>query len=70
MDKPNKMKVTISFIVNDANLYELDEPDATYMDGYRWLWEEDRGAALGPLYEDEPTLVSVEPITTYQEKEK
>lgn len=61
MDKPKKMRVTISFIVDDAHLYELDEADATYMDGYRWLWYEDKSAALEPLYEDDPVLVSVEP---------
>ena len=60
MDKPKKMRVTISFIVNDAHLYDADLP--TYMDGYRWLWDNDRSAALDALFEDEPVLVSVEPI--------
>lgn len=61
MDKPKRMKVTISFIVDDAHLYEADGLD-TYMDGYRWLWDNDRSAALDPLYEDEPVLISVEPL--------
>lgn len=63
MDKPDKMKVTISFTVDDARLYEVDELD-TYMDGYRWLWDNDRSAALEPLFDDDPVLVGVEPLAT------
>ena len=62
MDKPERMRVTISFIINDASMYEVDDL-ATYMDGYRWLWGEDRSVALDPLYEDENIiLVSVKPV--------
>ena len=62
MDKPKQMRVTISFLVNDAHLYEVDELD-TYMDGYRWLWDADRSAAMDAFYDDEnPVLVNVEPI--------
>lgn len=61
-DKPDKLRVTISFIVDDAHLYELDNV-STYMDGYRWLWDEDRSAAMDGFYEDpDPLLVNVEPI--------
>lgn len=68
MDKPKEMRVTISFVVKDAHLYEVDELD-TYMDGYRWLWDNDMSAALEPLYEDDPVLVSVEPVTPQTTKE-
>lgn len=62
MDKPDKMRVTISFIVDDAHLYEVDELD-TYMDGYRWLWDNDRSAAMDAFYDDDnPILVNVEPL--------
>lgn len=62
MDKPKQMRVTISFLVNDAHLYEVDELD-TYMDGYRWLWDAFRSAAMDAFYDDEnPVLVNVEPI--------
>lgn len=62
MDKPKKMRVTISFIVDNAHLYEVDELD-TYMDGYRWLWDNDRSAAMDGLYDEDPILVNVEPAT-------
>lgn len=62
MDRPKKMRVTISFVVDDAHLYEVDELD-TYMDGYRWLWDNDRSAAMDSFFEDDnPILVNVEPL--------
>lgn len=68
MDKPDKMRVTISFVVDNAYLYETDGYD-TYMDGYRWFWDADRSAALVSLYEDdEPILVNVEPLGDTQAK--
>lgn len=64
MDKPDRMRVTISFRVEDASMYEVDDLQ-TYMDGYRWLWDNDRSAALEALYEDDNVmLVNVEPIVT------
>lgn len=68
MNKPDKMRVTISFVVDDAYLYEVENMD-TYMDGYRWLWDADRSAAMDGFYDDDnPILVNVEPIGESQAK--
>ena len=69
MDKPDRLRVTISFETGDASIYEWGDTD-TYMDGYRELWDADISAALDPLYDATPTLVNVEPVTNSENTEQ
>lgn len=62
----SKLRVTISFDIPDADIYGLHEPmegyEATLEDGYRWLWDNDKSAALDGLYDDDPVLVGVKEL--------
>jgi hypothetical protein len=56
-----RLRVTISFDIPNADMYTNEDED-TLADGYRWLWDNDKSAALDPLYEDDPVLVEVKEL--------
>ena len=65
----SKLRVTISFDIPNAQRW-FDPKDMASVDGYaetpednyRWLWDNDKSAALDFLYEDDPVLAGVKEL--------